>query len=327
MDDTLLYGIGLGLGVVILIIALLPSNEAKALERRAAKLTGADKNQPAIKPGEPKVQLRRTQSDSGIAALDYLIKNVLPNPDKIRSRLSRTGLKISISEYLLLTLLAIAIFFLVFKFMLGFKPIMAVLLGLLLGIFVPHMWTGMLGAKRLKKFLGLFPESIDSMVRGIRSGLPIAESISVVADEMPDPIGGEFKAVRDGVRMGRSLEEAMWDVAKRIDLPEYRYLIIALSIQRETGGNLAETLNNVAEVLRRRRQMKLKIKAMSSEAKASAMILGSLPFIMITVLSLVSPEYIGILFNDPRGNILCAIAMFILGLGIFIMSRMISFEI
>jgi tight adherence protein B len=165
------------------------------------------------------------------------------------------------------------------------------------------------------------------MVRSIKSGLPIAEAINVVASEMPDPIGTEFGHIRDGVRMGRSLEEAMWDVARRVDIPEYRYLIIALSIQRETGGNLSETLSNVGEVLRKRRQLKLKIKAMSSEAKASAMILGALPFIVTGVLGLVSPDYVGMLFHDPRGHILLGIAGSMLGSGIWIMSQMINFEI
>jgi tight adherence protein B len=222
---------------------------------------------------------------------------------------------------------ASALAFIVLKMLVGTKPLVAILGGIGLGVYLPHMIIGMKGNKRIKNFLKYFPESIDAMVRGIRSGLPITESISVVAEEMPDPIGTEFQAIRDNIRMGRGLEESMWDVAKRIDIPEFRYLIIALSIQRETGGNLAETLGNVAEVLRRRRQLKLKIKAMSSEAKASAMILGALPFIMILVLGAVSPEYIGTLFNDPRGNMLCFIAIGIMGTGIYIMAQMINFEI
>jgi tight adherence protein B len=324
--DLMMWGLALFFTLGIVIYALMPSGESKALDRRLKRIS-EDEDDIAKRDDAPKVQLRREQKDSGIAAFDHFIKNVLPNPDKIRARLARTGKKINISEYLLITMLAIAIFFALFNYIFGLKTIVAILLGVAMGLFLPHMVIGMMGAKRLKNFLKFFPESIDTMVRGIRSGLPITESIGVVAQEMPDPIGHEFRGVRDGVRMGRSIEEAMWDVAKRIDLPEYRYLIIALSIQKETGGNLAETLANVAEVLRRRRQMKLKIKAMSSEAKASAMILGALPFIMIVVLGAVSPEYIAVLFNDPRGNVLCGIALGIMGLGIFIMSQMINFEI
>ncbi len=322
--DLMMWGMGGLITLGIIIYALMPSSENKALERRLQRVSGATAE---AETDVPKVQLRRDQKDSGIAIFDHFIKNVLPNPDKMRSRLQRSGLKLSISEYLLITMLAVCIFIGLFKLAFGLKTMLAVLLGLSLGLFLPHAFVGSMGKRRIKAFMKYVPESIDAMVRGIRSGLPISESINVVAAEMPDPIGGEFRSIRDSVRMGRTLEDAMWDVAKRIDLPEYRYFIIALAIQKETGGNLAETLSNVGDVLRKRRQIKLKIKAMSSEAKASAMILGALPFIMILVLGAVSPEYIGLLFNDPRGNILCAIALFIMGTGIFIMAQMINFEI
>lgn len=322
--DLMMWGMGGLITLGIIIYALMPSSENKALTRRLQRVSGTTAE---VETDAPKVQLRRDQKDSGIAVFDHFIKNVLPNPDKIRSRLQRSGLKLSISEYLLITMLAVCVFIALFKLAFGLKTMLAVLLGLSLGLFLPHAFIGSMGKRRIKAFMKYFPESIDAMVRGIRSGLPISESINVVAAEMPDPIGGEFRSIRDSVRMGRTLEDAMWDVARRIDLPEYRYLIIALAIQKETGGNLAETLSNVGDVLRKRRQIKLKIKAMSSEAKASAMILGALPFIMILVLGAVSPEYIGLLFNDPRGNILCAIALFIMGTGIFIMAQMINFEI
>lgn len=324
-NDIMMYGVGGIMLLGIVIYALMPSHDDKALDRRIRDL-GEEKEEKK-KADAPKVQLRREQKDSGIEALDHFIKNVLPNPDKIRARLARTGKKITISEYLLINVLAVAVFYLLFHLVLGLKLFVAILLSLALGLFLPHAVIGRMGAKRIRNFLKFFPESIDAMVRGIRSGLPIIESIGVVAQEMPDPIGTEFKGIKDAVRMGRSMEDAMWDVAKRIDLPEFRYLIIALSIQKETGGNLAETLSNVGDVLRKRRQMKLKIKAMSSEAKASSMILGALPFIMILVLGAVSPEYIGVLFNDPRGNVLCGIAASIMGMGIYIMSQMINFEI
>lgn len=323
--DLVTWGVGLVFVLGILIYALMPSSESKALDRRLKRVSESGAGEEEVVA--PKIQLRREQKDSGIAAFDRFIKTAMPNPDKIRTRLARTGKKISIAEYLLITLLCIAVFFAVFNYLLGLKPVVALLLGLTLGLFFPHAVIGMMGKKRIKGFLKFFPESIDAMVRGIRSGLPIIESIGVVAQEMPDPIGTEFRGIRDAVRMGRTLEDAMWDVAKRIDLPEFRYLIIALSIQKETGGNLAETLANVADVLRRRRQMKLKINAMSSEAKASSMILGALPFIMILVLGAVAPEYIGLLFSDPRGNVLCGIAVSIMGTGIWIMAQMINFEI
>jgi tight adherence protein B len=184
-----------------------------------------------------------------------------------------------------------------------------------------------MGNKRIKKFIGNFPEAIDTMCRGIRSGLPITESIAAVGREMPEPVGVEFHRISDGVRMGKSLESAMWDVAKRIDTPEFRFLIIAMAIQKETGGNLAETLGNLADLIRKRRQLRLKVKAMSSEAKASAMIIGSLPFIMFMLLLVVNSDYVLVLFHQTVGKIMMGIGITWMSIGWAVMLKMINFEL
>lgn len=325
--DMLMMLAGGAVTFIILLFAFMPGSDSKALEKRIKRVTEDEKKDPKKETETPKVQLKKQTKDSGIAFFDAFIKTALPNPDKLRTRLARTGMRMTISEYLLLTALMIGVFYMLLHVILGQKLMPSVLVSLMIGVWLPHAFIGMKGKKRCKEFIKFFPESIDAMVRGIKSGLPISESINVVGQEMPDPIGYEFRTIKDAVRMGRSLEDAMWDVAKRVDVPEYRYLIIALSIQKETGGNLAETLANVSDVLRKRRQIKLKIKAMSSEAKASAMILGALPFLVSMVLGFVASEYIMMLFNDPRGNILLGIAFSMLGFGIWIMMQMINFEI
>jgi tight adherence protein B len=144
---------------------------------------------------------------------------------------------------------------------------------------------------------------------------------------MPDPIGLEFHRISDGVRMGKTLESAMWEVARRIDVPEYRFLIIAMAIQKETGGNLAETMGNLSDLIRKRRQLRLKVKAMSSEAKASAMIIGSLPFIMFFLLMLISPDYMLGMFRDIRGKIMLGVALTWMSIGWAVMTKMINFEL
>jgi tight adherence protein B len=149
----------------------------------------------------------------------------------------------------------------------------------------------------------------------------------MASHEIGDPIGAEFRSIEAGMRLGRDLESLLWDIAKRIDAPEFRFFIIALSVQRETGGNLAETLSNLGDVLRRRRTMRLKARAMASEARASTMILGSLPVLVTIILFLTSPGYIMPLFGDIRGLMLVGIALGMLGTGIFIMVRMAKFEI
>lgn len=327
-DPNTLYMLGGGfLTLVIIVFALLPEDGSKAMNRQLKRVVGGSDKKEILDETSPKVQLRRETRDSGIPVFDRFIKEILPDLKKLRHRLAAAGLRMTISEYLLLSAVSAFLFVIFFRLVAGSKPLIAIALGFAVGVWLVHAFVSGRIKKRCKNFIKFFPESIDAMVRGIRSGLPISESIKTVGEEMPDPIGMEFRAIRDGVRMGRSLEEAMWEVAGRVDVPEFRYLIIALSIQRETGGNLAETLSNVGEVLRRRRQLKLKIKAMSSEAKASAMILGALPFIMVVVLGVVSSEYIMVLFNDPRGNMLVGIALGIMSLGIYIMAQMINFEI
>lgn len=314
-----------GGGACLLMLVLAFSEDKdKEMSRRLARVSLDGVQKKIDTHGRPQRAIR-DQSDSGIAFVNLLIK-FLPNPGKLRARLAKTGHNIALGEYLLINLLLAFIFFLIFQ-MVGWAKLSCVLMGGILGLGLPHIVIGMMGARRLKKFLASFPEAIDTMCRGLRSGLPITESISAVGREMPDPIGIEFHRIADGVHMGRSLEAAMWEVAPRIDCPEYRFLIIAMAIQKETGGNLAETLGNLSDLIRRRRQLRLKIKAMSAEAKASAMIIGSLPFIMFTLLMLVNSDYMMTMFREFKGKVMLGSALFWMSMGWAVMTKMIHFEI
>jgi tight adherence protein B len=206
-------------------------------------------------------------------------------------------------------------------------PPLALMNGLFAGLALPHVFLGWRIKARRKKFAKLFPDAIGLMVRGLRAGLPITESIVVVGRECVGPVGEEFRRVADQVRLGQSLEDAMWAVAKRLELPEFNFLVITFSIQRETGGNLADTLQNLDNMLRMRSQMVLKVKAMSSEAIATAGIIGCLPFAMGLIMFLVSRPYIMTLFTTPLGEVLVFGAAVWLSIGVFVMSQMVSFEI
>ena len=203
----------------------------------------------------------------------------------------------------------------------------SLVLGLLSGTAVPHLVIGRIGKRRLNAFINLFPDAIDLIVRALRSGLPVTEAIVGAGHEIADPVGAELRLIENGMRMGRDLESLLWDTAKRIDAPEFRFFVIALSVQRETGGNLAETLANLSDVLRRRRQMQAKARAMASETRATTMILGGLPIAVIGVLSLTSPHYLVPLIEDVRGIILDGVALTMLTTGVVIMNRMAKFEI
>jgi tight adherence protein B len=164
-------------------------------------------------------------------------------------------------------------------------------------------------------------------VRGLKSGLPITETFQIIAQEIGDPVGTEFRLVTDQIRVGHPPEQALMDAALRVGVPELKFLTVTLSIQRETGGNLAESLENLDNILRRRRQMKLKIKAMSSEARASAMIIGALPFIMLALLSVVNHDYIALLFTTERGHHFLEFGAAMMSTGIGVMTKMVKFEI
>ena len=181
--------------------------------------------------------------------------------------------------------------------------------------------------RRTDKFTSKFPDGIELLVRGLRSGLPVAETLGVVANEIPGPVGEEFKTAVERMKIGRTMEAALQDTADRLGTPEFQFFVITLAIQRETGGNLAETLANLADVLRKRAQMKLKIRAMSSESKASAYIIGSLPFIVFGLIYFINPSYMGDFFVDERLIVAGLGGLVWMGIGAMIMAKMVNFEI
>ena len=273
------------------------------------------------------VSVKRNTSNSSIAGLDKALQKIIPRPAVLRERLEKTGKSISIGEYALSNALVFAVVaYLIHKFI-GLPWAPALLAGIACGIGLPHMVISHLIKRRLKKFTLLFPEAIELIVRGLKSGLPVQESIQVVGNEIEDPVGVEFREISDALKIGQTLEEAMWEASHRLDTPEFKFFVISLVIQRETGGNLTETLDNLSDILRKRRQMKLKVKAMSSEARASALIIGALPFAMFGILFLMNPGYVSQLFQETRGIMLLAAAATSMSIGFFVMGKMIRFEI
>jgi tight adherence protein B len=267
------------------------------------------------------------RQQSATPRIDRIARQWLPRRDMLAHRLARTGRRISVGQYSMtgVGLAVLAAITLACTTPIGVIASLAV--GLLIGTALPHMVVGRMGKRRVAAFVSLFPEAIDLMVRALRSGLPISEAIIGAGREIGDPVGDELGRVEAGMRMGRDLEGLLWDIANRIDVPEFRFFIIALSVQRETGGNLAETLANLADVLRRRRQMRAKVRAMSSETRATTMILAGMPVLVIVMLALTSPHYLAPLYHDIRGFLLDGLAFAMLGTGIGIMTKMARFEI
>lgn len=319
----LLVALGAILVAIGLVVAfgVLSARQSRQRARRVGRAVGA----PAA-AAEATVSVRRQTAYSTVPIVDQLIR-LLPNMGKLRERLSRTGIKITVGAYLgICALLAVgttATLWLLFHLPMAANA----LAGIVMGLGLPHVATSFLGVRRINRFNALFPEAIDLIVRGLKSGLPVTESIKVVGDEIKPPVGEEFRLISDSIKFGMTLNQALWSAAPRINTPEFRFFNITLSIQQETGGNLAETLENLSAVLRRRRQMKLKIKAFSSEAKASAYIIGSLPFIMFFLILMVNYGYAITLFTDKRGVMMVLAGLLCYAVGITVMVKMIRFEI
>jgi len=271
------------------------------------------------------VNLRKT--DSSIQQLDKIIKQLLPNPAKLRMRLARTGKEMSLGVYVLFSLVAGASSVLLVRQLAGLGVGPALLAGVLLGVLLPHMVIGFLIGRRKKKFLANFPDALEVLIRGLKAGLPVAESMRIVAQEMTGPVAEEFARVTDGIKLGGDFDDVLWGAADRINLPEFNFFVITLTIQRETGGNLGETLENLTDMLRKRRQVRLKVRALSSEAKASAIIIGALPFALFGILYMMNRDYVMMLFTHPKGPWLVGIGLFMQGLGVGAMAKLIKFDI
>jgi tight adherence protein B len=271
-------------------------------------------------------QLKRILQTRQQTKMDGFAQRFIPNPALLRQRLQQTGRSWTLPQYALacLGLVVVVATLLIFK---GLPFLLAVFIGLFFGIGLPHYIIGKLIKRRVAQFTARFPDAIDLMVRGLRSGLPITETLGVVGDEVPGPISEEFRGVSDKMKIGRTMDAALQETADRLGTAEIQFFVITLAIQRETGGNLAETLGNLSEVLRKRAQMKLKIKAMSSESKASAWIVGSLPFIVFGLIWYINGEYMQKFFTDDRLMIAGGGGLVWMGIGVFIMAKMIDFEI
>ena len=258
--------------------------------------------------------------------MEGLASQIIPKPALLRKRLEMTGREISLSKYAAISL-GLALVIAVGLMMRGMPFLLGLFAGLFVGIGLPHFVVGKMITRRVNKFNVNFPDAIELMVRGLRSGLPITETLGIVSTEIPGPVGVEFRTVADKMKIGRTMEAALQETADRLGTAEFQFFVITLAIQRETGGNLAETLSNLADVLRKRAQMKLKIRAMSSESKASAYIVGSLPFVVFTLVFLMNPSYMGKFFVDERLIIAGIGGMIWMSIGGFIMAKMVNFEI
>ena len=312
-------------GIVLLLLAFATGGSKEKQFKNRLDLVKTGRRTKATE--EAKISAKRSTLDSDNPFLDRLIKNALPKRDQLRLRLQCAGIEVPIGRYLAVCMI-VGLGTMATSLVLNWvPPVASIFIGIIAGVAVPHIVVGAMATRRQNKFVENFPDAIDLMVRGLKSGLPIGESIKTAGNEVPDPVGLELRRVTDAVRMGTKLEDALWDTSNRIDLQDFKFFTVSLAIQSETGGNLSETLANLSNVLRGRRQLKLKIKAMSSEAKASAYIIGSLPFVVGFFIYLVNKPYVMKLFLDERGNVMLGIGGLMFLIGGVVMYKMVKFEI
>jgi tight adherence protein B len=315
--------IWVGLGLLGLIAMVLTGRDAgaKKTKARVARVTSRAPRTHVV--GQQ--SLRRKDPNEGSAIGKQLAR--YSSIEKLRGRLEIAGLSVTPQKLLAVALMIALSCVVLFSVLLGKPLLLGLLLGVVFGLGVPHLYIKRKLHQRHMQFLKLFPEAIELMVRGLRAGLPIAESFNVVSRELPAPMGDTFATISQQTALGVPMEKALSDAAERIELTEFNFFVTTIIMQRETGGNLGEILSNLSDMLRARQMMKLKIGALSSEARASAYIVGFLPFFVWGALTVMSPAYLQPLYEDYRGNLALLGAGGLLVVGGWIMKRMTQMEI
>jgi tight adherence protein B len=306
-------------GVAWVFLYPMLSGEAKAEKRRAALAQIA----PATRQIDKAQRSRREQVEGSLREVEQRLKQ-----DKkvtLEHRISQAGLSWSKQKFMIVSGIFGAVCFAV-PMVLGAGPLAAAGLAFAAGFGLPRWLLGFLKKRREKAFLRALPDAVDVIVRGIKAGLPLFESLKVVATDAPEPLKSEFTAIIETQAIGMPLGEACSRLYERMPVPEANFFGIVISIQQKSGGNLSEALGNLSKVLRDRKKMAEKIQAMSMEAKASAAIIGSLPPIVMLLVYLSTPDYISLLWTHPTGRLMLAGCVLWMSAGIFVMKKMINFD-
>ncbi|MDP1729949.1 MAG: type II secretion system F family protein [Devosia sp.] len=243
----------------------------------------------------------------------------------LQDQIFQAGMKISRNDFVRNQVIAGVVLFAV-CFLLQVPLLFAAVFGVAGGYLLPKMYLGHRRKRFQSKFLDELPNAVEAIVRGVKAGLPLNDSMRVVAREVKEPVKSEFQRVLDQQAVGKSMSEAVTILFDRVPLPEVNFFVVVITVQQQAGGNLSEALGNLSRVLRNRKKMKAKVKAMSSEAKASAGIIGSLPFIVAVLVTLTTPSYLLPLVETPVGMFWLGIATLLMATGVFVMNRMVQFD-
>ena len=266
----------------------------------------------------------KTQAMSKSEPLNEILK-LLPGASSTHALLQKAGMSIGVGGYYIITIAVFILFMVLMSyFSLGaFNLPISIVLSIILTR--KYLWYRV--NKRNEAFLAQFPDAVDMIVRSVRSGHPLNAALRMIVDNADPPVSTEFKKVVDEVAYGRTLTEALLRMSKRIDQPDVNFFVVILSVQQETGGNLAEVLSNLSNILRKRKQLRLKIRALTSEGRITSYILGAIPIFLMLVLHVTSPHYLVPLFEEPIGRMILFFAMSLIVLAVFIVRKMVQIDI
>jgi len=277
----------------------------------------------AVRSARTTQKSRRDTVESTLKEIEERHKKQKKMP--LTARIQQAGLSWSKRQFYIVSGVIGAVLFVIVMFSgMGFVPALA--LGFAGAFGLPRWMLSYLKKRREAKFLDAFPDAVDVIVRGIKAGLPLLDSIKVITSDSPEPVRSEFRAIVETQAVGMPLGEACAKLYDSMPLPEANFFGIVISIQQRAGGNLSEALGNLSKVLRDRKKMKAKIQAMSMEAKASAGIIGALPIAVMMLVWITSPQYISLLWTEPLGRLMLAASALWMFMGTMVMKKMINFD-
>ncbi len=306
-------------GLAWVFVYPLLSGQKQAENRRAS----IAKPEPAARQAEKTQRSRREQVEGTLKDLEA--RRQKEKRLSLNARLMQAGLSWSTQKFMIVSGVLAAVAF-VLAMVAGGGLLGGAGLAFAAGFGLPRWALSYLKKRREKNFLKALPDAVDVIVRGIKAGLPLFDSIKVVAADAPEPLKTEFMAIIETQAIGMPLGEACARLFERMPVPEANFFGIVISIQQKSGGNLSEALGNLSKVLRDRKKMAEKIQAMSMEAKASASIIGSLPPIVMLLVYMSTPEYIALLWTHPTGQLMLVACLTWMCIGILVMKKMINFD-
>ncbi len=322
-QTAIIFTVALGVGIFAYVLIAPYFSEREATKRLASASQGAAGRRLQTAAKQQPMQMRRRQVQETVKDLEA--KHKARKRIDLRTRIQRAGFTIKPRTFYLLSVATgIVGFFVVL--LLGSPLWVGLLAGLASGVGLPRFVLKKAAERRQNKFLVEFANSIDIIVRGIKTGLPLLDCLQIIATEAPEPVKSAFVDIVEQQRVGIPMAQALNRMYERVPLQEVNFFSIVIAVQSQTGGNLAEALSNLSQVLRSRYQLQAKVKAYSAEAKASAMIIGALPLFVMVGIYLITPDYIATLFTDRIGNLMLIGSGLWMLTGVLVMRKMINFD-